>query len=377
MEENLEPAENGLYALRTNVAAALQPQVPPSCQLQQRFVLTVEVSCIYKKNGRVRKMHCLIIAPSFTVVKKIVTRLQAIGNLKSDGRPILGLDAKELLKIVLSASPDCLFIPAHAWTPHFSVFGSASGFDNLSEAFDELTPQVFAIETGLSSDPPMNWRLRQLDNITLISNSDAHSPQKLGREANVFTTELSYPAMAAAIRQNDRRAFAYTIEFFPEEGKYHVDGHRLCGMRLDPTETKRLNGLCPKCGKTVTVGVLHRVDDLADRPLARRLPDRRPYKNIIPLPELIAETLNKGVNCQAVEKQYWPLINALGNEFNILLEAPLATIATIAAPPLLEAIRRMRLGEVQIAAGYDGEYGKIHVLTAADKTTITKQERLL
>lgn len=376
MEETLAPAESGLYTLRAEQTAAIQQDVPKRCQMEQRFVLTVEVSCIYKKAGRVHKMHCIIIAPSFAAVKKINAQLQKIGNIKSDGRPILGLDAKELLKIVLAASPDCLFVPAHAWTPHFSVFGSLSGFDRLTEAFDELTPQIYAIETGLSSDPAMNWQLEQLDGIALLSNSDAHSPQKLGREANVFETELSYPAIAQAIRTNDRQAFVETIEFFPEEGKYHVDGHRLCGVRLEPAETKRLKGLCPKCGKPVTVGVLHRVADLADRPYQAKRPERRPYRNIIPLPELIAEVTGVGVGSQAVQKQYWSLLQALGNEFHILLDASLEDITAASTPQLTEAIRRVRAGTVQIEPGYDGEYGSIHVLTAADKQSSTKQASL-
>lgn len=376
MEELLEPAETGLYTLRADQTAAIQQQVPTRCQMEQRFVLTVEVSCIYKKNGRVRKMHCIIIAPSFAAVKKINAQLQKIGNIKSDGRPILGLDAKELLKIVLTASPDCLFVPAHAWTPHFSVFGSMSGFDALTEAFDELTSEIYAIETGLSSDPAMNWQLQQLDHIAFISNSDAHSPQKLGREANVFETELSYPAIMKALRTNDLKTFTSTIEFFPEEGKYHVDGHRTCGVRLEPAETKKLNGLCPKCGQPVTVGVLHRVADLADRPYKSTNADRRPFKNIIPLPELVAEVEGTGVASQKVQHHYLMLLQALGNEFHILLDVPLADIAAVSTPQLTEAIRRMRAGQVSIEPGYDGEYGSIHVLTASDKQTMTQQAQL-
>lgn len=377
MEKKLEPAEPGLFTLRATDAKIIAMQVPSSCRIKQRFILTVEVSCIYKKAGRVRKLHCILVAPSFTAVKKINTKLAAIGNIKHDGRPILGLDAKELLKIVLDASPDCWFIPAHAWTPHFSVFGSMSGFNALEDAFDELTPHIFAIETGLSSDPPMNWQLSALDNIALVSNSDAHSPQKLGREANVFNTTLSYNAMLTALRTNDHTAFASTIEFFPEEGKYHLDGHRLCDVRLEPKETKRLRQACPKCGKPVTIGVLHRVDDLADRPLRRTQPNRRPYQNIIPLQELIAELVGTGVQSKRVQADYWSVINRLGNEFFILTEATLTDIAAASSPQLAEAIKRMRAGNVQIAPGYDGEYGKIHVMTKADKTKLSRQATLL
>lgn len=373
LQERLEPAEPGLYKLGTKFAKEIQAQVPTSCQTDMRFVPTVEVSCIYKKNDHVRKMHVIIVSPKLEYAQHIGEQLGKIGNIKHDGRPILGLDAKRLLEIVLDVSEDNLFIPAHAWTPHFSVFGSQSGFDSLTEAFDELTPHIYAIETGLSSDPAMNWRLSALDNIALISNSDAHSAKKLGREANVFNTELSYTAIAQAIKTNDLTTFESTIEFYPQEGKYHLDGHRTCQVRLEPAETKKLKGLCPECGKSVIVGVQHRVDDLADRAdktirsAKARPKNARPFHNIIPLPEIIAEVVQKGVNTKTVDTIYFPLLKALGNEFHILLEAPIQDIAAHSSPMVAEAVRRMRDGKVHIAAGYDGEFGTIKIFEAKER----------
>lgn len=253
LKEKLEPAEQGLYKLK-------------GAESPTRFILTTELSCIYTKKGKGRRVHLLLFAPSLETVEKINTQLGWIGNLKSDGRPMLGIDAKEVVKITLAASPECLVVPAHIWTPWYSVFGSKSGFDSLEECFDEYTKYIYAIETGLSSDPAMNWRLSALDNITLISNSDAHSPPKIGREANVFNVEMSYGAISEAIKTKDPAKFLYTIEFFPEEGKYHYDGHRLCKVSLPPEKSKKLNNICPACGKPLTIGVLNRVEELADRP---------------------------------------------------------------------------------------------------------------
>lgn len=377
LQDKLEPAESGLYRLQPKYEHDIQAQVPTSCQQPLRFLLTVEISCIYSKNDWVRKMHCLVVAPSLQVASTINTALQKIGNLKADGRPILGLDAKTLLKIVLEASPDCLFIPAHAWTPYFSVFGSKSGFDTLTEAFEELTPHVYAIETGLSSDPAMNWRLAQLDTIALISNSDAHSPGKLGREANVFETDLTYPAIVEAIKTNNRTAFVSTIEFFPEEGKYHLDGHRLCQVRLTPAESKRYNLRCPKCQKEVTIGVLHRVAELADRAEGFKPTRARPFTNIIPLPEIIAEVEGVGVATQRVQKIYYQLVSTLGNEFSILLNTPLIDIAQVSSPLLAQGIERMRTGKIQVQAGYDGEYGKMSVVADKDRKRLLGQQPTL
>ncbi|MFZ3138925.1 MAG: endonuclease Q family protein [Thermodesulfovibrionales bacterium] len=348
--------------------------IPAICSREVCFLLTTEVSCIYKKNGKVRKVHCLIFAPDFATVSKINIALSKIGNIASDGRPILGLDAKKLLEIVLGISDDAMLVPAHIWTPHFSVFGAVSGFDSLEECFDELTPHIYALETGLSSDPSMNWRLSSLDKITLISNSDAHSPAKLGRESNIFDTEISYERITNAIKT--RKGFAGTIEFFPEEGKYHYDGHRSCDVNLSPEETIKHNYLCPVCGKKVTVGVLHRVDKLADRKNGFIPEAALPFYSLIPLQEIIAQVVKVGVNSKAVNKQYFHLIENLGNEFAILMDTPLDAIETAGSPLLREAIQRMRSGNVNIVPGYDGEFGKIKIFEAVERKEIKGQTRL-
>jgi uncharacterized protein (TIGR00375 family) len=330
-------------------------------------VLGVEISCIYKKGTRVRKVHHLVFMPSFEAAERFNASLAKIGNLRSDGRPILGLDSRNLLELTLKADPQAVLIPAHAWTPHFAVFGSESGFDSLEECFEDLTPHIFAIETGLSSDPAMNWRLSALDRITLISNSDAHSPEKLAREANLFDTELSYAGIFDAIKQRDGR-FLKTLEFFPEEGKYHVDGHRKCQARLDPKETLRRGGLCPVCGKPVTVGVLHRVERLADRPDAHQPTGAADYENLIPLKEVLGEVLRVGPSSVKVDALYRRLLESFGSELSILRELPLDRLE-IEHPLVALALDRMRRGKVRIDPGYDGEYGKISLLSEADFTS--------
>jgi uncharacterized protein (TIGR00375 family) len=371
MKEKLEPIGNNLLKLKDNFKTN---DIPDSCRSEVYFMLTAEISTIYSKMGRTRKIHNLIFAPDFSVASRMNTFLSRIGNLSSDGRPILGLDAKHLLKIVLDTSPDAVLIPAHAWTPHFSVFGAESGFDSLSECFEELTPHIHSIETGLSSDPPMNWRLSTLDRITLISNSDAHSPAKLGREANIFSTEISYGAMTDAIK--NRKGFIGTIEFFPEEGKYHYDGHRSCGVNLSPKETIKNNYLCPVCGKKVTIGVMHRVEKLADRPPGFKLKNAPIYHSLIPLSEIIAEALKVGTNTKTVESQYLKLLRSLGNEFKILMESPLSDIEKAGSSSLSEAISKMRSGKVHISPGFDGEYGKIKILEEVERKEIKGQRTL-
>jgi uncharacterized protein (TIGR00375 family) len=357
MKEKLDVfPDSNLFRLKENYR---DKNLPASCMGEVYFMLTTEVSCIYSRSGKVRKIHCLLFAPDFTAVSRIYTALSRIGNLSSDGRPILGLDAKRLLKIVMDISDEVMLVPAHAWTPHFSVFGAASGFDSLEECFDELTPYIYAIETGLSSDPPMNWRLSSLDKVTLISNSDAHSPSKLGREANIFDTTLSYKSISEAIKT--KRGFLGTIEFFPEEGKYHYDGHRACGVSLSPGETIKHNYLCPVCGKKVTVGVMHRIEKLADREEGFRPPNAPSFHSLIPLKEIIAETMKMGVNSKKVNREYFSLIEKLGTEFKILMDSPLNDIERIGSPLLREAVGRMRSGNVHIVPGFDGEYGKIKI----------------
>ena len=371
IKDKLETIANNIFKLKNNYQSI---DIPISCSAEVYFMLTAEISCIYSKNGKVRKIHSLVFVPDLATAARMNAVLSKIGNLSSDGRPILGLDAKELLKIVLDISDDALLIPAHAWTPHFSVFGASSGFDSLEECFKELTPHIFAIETGLSSDPLMNWRLSSLDRITLISNSDAHSPAKLGREANIFDTEISYKAMMNAIKTRD--GFEETIEFFPEEGKYHYDGHRTCGISLSPKETVKHNYLCPVCGKRVTVGVMHRVEKLADRENGFRPSGAPPFYSLVPLPEIIAEAIKVGVNSKAVNNEYLHIIEKLGNEFKILMDIPLNDIERASSPIIREAIARMRSGNVYISPGFDGEYGKIKIFEEVERKVIKGQGRL-
>ena len=375
IKEKLYTEGTNLFRLKDNYKTNYKTNaIPALCSGEVCFLLTAEVSCIYKKNGKVRKVHCLIFAPDLATVSKINIALSKIGNIASDGRPILGLDAKKLLEIVLGISDDAMLVPAHIWTPHFSVFGAVSGFDSLEECFDELTPHIYALETGLSSDPSMNWRLSSLDKITLISNSDAHSPAKLGREANIFDGEISYQTITGAIKT--RKGFLGTIEFFPEEGKYHYDGHRSCDVNLSPEETIKYNYLCPVCGKKVTVGVLHRVEKLADRKNGFIPETALPFYSLIPLQEIIAQVMKVGVNSKAVNKQYFHLIENLGNEFAILMDTPLNDIETAGSPLLREAIHRMRSGNVHIVPGYDGEFGKIKIFEAIERKEIKGQARL-
>ncbi len=366
IKTKLEPAEEGLYKIKSQISN-LKSEVSSFKFQDTRFMLTTEISSIYSKGGKVRRIHNLIFAPSIEAVEKINTKLGWIGNLKADGRPILALDSKELLKIVLDIDPRCVLAPAHAWTPWFSIFGSMSGFNSIEECFEEMSPHIFAIETGLSSDPAMNWRLSALDKISLISNSDSHSLQKLGREANVFDCELSYGGIIDAIKSKDPKKFLYTIEFFPEEGKYHYDGHRDCGVYSSPKETKEYNGICPVCGRKLTVGVLNRVNELADRPLGGKPANTVPFKNLISLDEIIGEALGVGPKSKKVMEEYKKLIAKFGNELNILLNVFYDEITQASSSRLAEAIKRVREGKVNIRPGYDGEYGKISIFKEEEK----------
>jgi len=364
LKEKLEPAESGLFKLKNSNSGT-------------RFILTAEISCIYSKGGKVRKIHTIIFSPDFPAVEKINTQLSWIGNLKSDGRPILGLDAKELAKIALDASPDCLVVPAHIYTPWFSLFGSKSGFDSIEECFEEYSKYIFAGETGLSSDPPMSWRNSDLDKIALISNSDAHSPAKLGREANVFNTDLSYQSIVEAIKTKNPGKFLYTIEFFPEEGKYHFDGHRNCGIRFSPQETKKHNGLCPVCGKPLTVGVLNRIEELADRKEGFIPEKSLPFKSLVPLGEIIADVLNCSVGTKAVEKEYRNLIEKFGSEFNVLLNISEKELAGATLTEISQAVIRVREEKVTKEPGYDGVYGRIKIFGRAEvKKEVSGQKSL-
>jgi len=323
------------------------------------FMLTAEVSSIYSKGGRTYRIHNLIFSPSFKSVDAINEKLGRLGNLSSDGRPILGLDAAELARIVFDIDENCMIVPGHIWTPWFSVFGSMSGFDRIEDCFEKQTEKIFALETGLSSDPAMNWRLSALDRFTLISNSDSHSPSRIGREANVFDCALDYKTIREVLKTKDKKRFLYTIEFFPEEGKYHFDGHRLCGIRWSPEETKAHNGKCPKCGKPVTVGVVNRVEKLADR-AAGFVPDNAiPFKNFISLDQIIAEAKGVSKTSVAVERDYRSYLSTFGTEFDILMRASKEELAKKLPAKVVEGVMRARGGKVNIKPGYDGEYGII------------------
>ena len=359
MKEQLVSAGEGVYTLRPELRLPGGPE-----EVIPRFVATVEISSIYKRLGRTRKVHNLILVPSLEAAEELSARLEAIGNIRSDGRPILGLDSRDLLEIMLEVCPDGELIPAHIWTPHFSLFGAFSGFDTMEDCFADLTGHIHAVETGLSSDPPMNWRLSALDGLTLVSHSDAHSPSKLGREADLLDTGLSYPELMRAIRTGE--GFCGTVEFFPEEGKYHLDGHRNCGVCLTPAETQERGGICPVCGKKLTIGVEHRVEVLADRPEGFRPPDAKPFESLAPLPEVIAASTGLSAASKRNQELYTGMLRALGPEFRILRETAIQDVERVAGPCVAEGLRRLRLGQVERRAGFDGEYGVISLLAPAE-----------
>lgn len=376
LKEKLEETGDGAYALRPELQHTLQDQVPGPCRRPVRFLLSGEISCIYKRAGATRKIHALILMPDFAAVERLNARLARLGNIVSDGRPILGLDARDLLAICLEASPECIFIPAHIWTPWFSLFGSKSGFDRIEDCFGELTSHIQALETGLSSDPAMNWRLSALDRFTLVSNSDAHSPANLAREANLLECEPSYPALAQALADRAGSAFAGTLEFFPDEGKYHLDGHRKCGQRLMPQETRSLGGRCPVCGGAITVGVLSRVEELADRPEGFRPALARPFESLAPLPEALGEVLGQGPATKGVLQALALLRERLGPELYILRQAPAEDLAQAGGPLLAEAMNRLRQGRVRLEGGYDGEFGVVRLFSPAERRELTGQGAL-
>lgn len=375
--EQLEENSSGIFELRiTNKELRAS---------KTKFILGTELSCIYKHDGATRRVHHLVLAPSLAAVDRIIALLTARGcNLGADGRPILGLSSHDLLALCLEADARTLLIPAHAWTPWFAVFGSESGYDSLEECFGDLTPHIFAIETGLSSDPLMNWRVSALDRVALTSSSDAHSLPNIGREATVLeSTECTFDAIASAIRfsapvRYDLAApnrIVETIEFFPEEGKYHHDGHRLCKVRCAPAETKRRGGICPQCAKPLTVGVLSRVDKLADR-AEGFTPHAPTFRRIVPLREVIAEAFGVVSATKRVREQYERLTRAVGNEFHVLLDADLDAISACASAEVVEAIRHARAGELDISPGYDGEYGTVRVFTEKNPRPIAQQHVL-
>jgi DNA helicase II / ATP-dependent DNA helicase PcrA len=366
MAAKLEPAEPGLFALKKQVAAKIEDTLPGSCRNPVRFMLQAEISTIYKKAGRVRKNHNIIYFPDLASVKKFNARLDAIGNITSDGRPILGLDARDLLEIMLEVNDQGFFVPAHIWTPWFSLFGSKSGFDHIRECFEDLTPHIFAVETGLSSDPPMNWRVTDLDGVRLMSNSDAHSPGYLGRNACVFDTDLDYFAMRKSLETVDLKGYQGTLDMYPDQGKYHYDGHRKCRVSLDPEDTARRGGRCPECGRPLTLGVLYRVRELAERPQGFVPEHRQGYTSIIPLADMLSEIFGVGPRTKKVTQYYRKAVQTLGPELDILTDRSCEQIQAAGMPLLAEAVKRMRAGNVHVSPGYDGEYGKVRVFTSEE-----------
>ena len=356
LKERLVSEGNGLYRLRDAYVKEESRKFPGE---GTRFVVSGEISSIYKKNGKTRKVHNVILLPSLEAADTMAQRLEKIGNIHSDGRPILGLDSHDLLEMMLDVCPEGILIPAHIWTPHFSVLGAKSGFDSVEECFEELAPYIHALETGLSSDPAMNWRISKLDRYQLVSNSDAHSPSKLGREANLLDIDCSYEGLYRAIQTGE--GLEGTVEFFPEEGKYHFDGHRKCGVSLSPVEAERLGGICPVCGKKLTMGVDHRVEQLADRAEGFVKKDGKKYESLVPLPEVISACMGYSTASKNVQGCFEQMIQTLGTEFDILRNVPSEDIKSCAGERIAEGIENVRTGNVKRIPGYDGEYGKIEL----------------
>lgn len=377
LKEKLEPAEPGLFRLKKAYRIAI-PFITKEKDIGfTRFLLSGEISNIYKKSGKVRKVHNVILSPDFETAERIQQELlKKKFNITSDGRPILGMDSRDLLELSLSCNEAIFFIPAHIWTPWFSALGAQSGFDSISDCYTDLTQHIYAVETGLSSDPPMNWRCSFLDRFTLVSNSDAHSPEKLGRNANIFDTELSYAVMMQALQAGDPTRFLGTIDFYPQEGKYHYAGHRKCGICWDPEETTRNRGICPVCNKPVTMGVLNRVAELADREDVSDRPNRLHFHSLIPLKEILSEIKGSGPESKQITQAYQQMIRLAGNEFNVLLNDSLEQLAQYGSPALVEAIRRMRAGEVLIRPGFDGEFGQIRVFGHGEAASFMQRESL-
>ncbi|MGB2980932.1 MAG: endonuclease Q family protein [Candidatus Zixiibacteriota bacterium] len=366
LKQKLKPTGFGLFTLKKEFKQSAG-MVDNGSHDEVHFMLTTEVSNMFQQGGSSRRVHTMIFAPSFEVVEKINEELGQYGKLGSDGRPIFGFPTKELVEIITDITDECFIVPAHAWTAWFSVFGANSGFDSIEECFEEQTKHISCIETGLSSDPQMNWRWSALDKIALISNSDAHSPSRIGREANVFDCEMSYKEIIKAIRTRDKKKFLFTIEFFPEEGKYHYDGHRNCGILFSPAESRKNKNKCPVCGRKLTIGVMHRVEALADRPEGFTPEGVIPFKHLIPLMEIIAEALGQGAETKGVEKEYLRLVSFFGSEFRILLDLPPEELEKSTPPKILERIKRVREENLHIVPGHDGVYGKIEIFAEKEK----------
>ena len=359
LKQHLQEIEQGLFALKPEYAKIVSEAVYDSCKQEQRFMLTAEISNVFKRNGRCYRTHSIILAPSFEVVDKISKALGNIGNIVSDGRPILGCDIKDIVKIVLDASPDCMVIPAHIWTPWYGMLGSKSGFNSIYDCFEELIDHIYAVETGLSSNFLMNAQLSELDRFALLCNSDAHSVQKLGREANVMETECSYAGITGALRANDPKQLVAGIEFFPEQGKYYGDGHRACSVYMTPQQTAEHNTVCPGCNKSLTVGVLNRVQQLADRTQQQAQSYMRNRYRVIPLFDIISKNLGVAESSKKVQNMYHNILKAIGCEFYVLLEAPINDIAQVSTIGIARSIELLRSGDVMIQPGYDGVYGQV------------------
>jgi uncharacterized protein (TIGR00375 family) len=364
LKQKLQPTGYGLLTLKQE----FKNSVGNSFQNEIHFMLTAEVSNMFQQGGSSRRVHTMIFAPSFEVVEKINDELSQFGKLGSDGRPIFGFPVKELVEIITDITDECFIVPAHAWTPWFSVFGANSGFDSLEECFQEQLKHISCIETGLSSDPQMNWRWSALDKVALISNSDAHSPNRIGREANVLDCAMSFKDIVKTIQTKDKTKFLFTIEFFPEEGKYHFDGHRNCNVLLSPAESRKHKNLCPVCGRKLTVGVMHRVEELSDRPEGFVPEGAIPCKHLIPLQEIIAEALGQGVETKGVQNEYLRLVSIFGSEFRILLDLLPEELEKNTPGKVLEGIKRVRTEDLQITPGHDGVYGKIQIFAEKEKT---------
>jgi len=365
LKEKLTPTDGGLYTLRPDLVRSLEPRVPASCRRPVHFVLSAEISCIYKQGDRVRKNHNLVYVPDFAQAEKFNAELAKRGNIVSDGRPILGVSARDLLALVLDTTADGLFVPAHVWTPWFSLFGSKSGFDDIEECFGDLAAHIPALETGLSSSPAMNRRWSRLDRYLLISNSDAHSPGKLGRNANLVDFAPGYAAFRKALTSGE--GFLATVDTFPQEGKYHADGHRACGVCMEPRETRDHGGICPVCGKPLVLGVSYRVDSLADRPLGPLPAWAKPSIEFITLPEIIAHVLMVGEGSRAVQETYESLLARGGDEFSLLTNTPAPELARLCPPLVAEAILRVRQGRVRVSPGFDGQFGTVTVFEPEER----------
>jgi uncharacterized protein (TIGR00375 family) len=376
IKEKLQPGGDGVYRLKKIPAIDDGIELPNEAA-PIRFIITGEISNIYKAGGKTRKVHNLVCMPGFGEAERFAKRLNRIGNINADGRPILGLDSRDLLEIALEACGRAIFIPAHIWTPWFSALGSKSGFNSIQECYRDLTDHIFAVETGLSSDPPMNWMVSHLDRFTLVSNSDSHSAAKIGREATLFACEIGYGAVTRALRQGVAGGYRGTLEFFPQEGKYHFDGHRACKLRVPPEQTKALHGRCPVCGKPLTRGVMYRVRELADRPEGFIPPAAAPFRSVVSLDSLLGEVLGAGPASKKVKAEYARLLSALGPELTILLDTPLDEIQRRSPGLLAEAVRRMREGAITATEGYDGEYGVIRAFRTGELQTPGRQNTLI